>query len=103
MEILNAQQAFETMQSGQTVLCRAIGDLLEFDELRHFPATVFFGTGYEFCIAPRFMSIGHLDLDVPECIQGFDDLVNAVMYYAPNLLNVDRPIESLSNADSTSS
>ena len=102
MEILNAQQAFETMQSGQTVLCRAIGDLLEFDELRHFPATVFFNSDYEFCIAPRFMSIGHLDLDVPECIQGFDDLVNAVMYYAPNLLNVDRPIEILSNADNTS-
>lgn len=102
MEILNAQQAFEVMSSGQTVLCRAIGDLLEFDELRNFPATVFFGTEYEFCIAPRFMSIGHLDLDVPECIQGFDDLVNTAMYYVPNLLDVDRPIEILSNANNKS-
>lgn len=102
MEILNAQQAFEVMSSGQTVLCRAIGDLLDFSDLAGFPATVFFNSGYEFCIAPRFMSIGHLDLDVPECIQGFDDLVNTVMYYVPNLLDVDRPIEILSNADNKS-
>ncbi|MDQ9023349.1 hypothetical protein RFI02_19860, partial [Acinetobacter sichuanensis] len=100
MDILNAKQAFEAMSSGQDVLCRAVGQLLDFSELSQFPATVFFGADYEFCLAPRFMTIGQLDLEVPECIQGFDDLIDAAMYYyAPNLLDVDRPIEILSTAD----
>ncbi|MDQ9022789.1 hypothetical protein RFI02_16920 [Acinetobacter sichuanensis] len=100
MDILNAKQAFEAMSSGQAVLCRAVGQLLDFGELSQFPATVFFGADYEFCLAPRFMTIGQLDLEVPECIQGFDDLIDAAMYYyAPNLLDVDRPIEILSTAD----
>ncbi|MFC2997579.1 hypothetical protein ACFODO_20505 [Acinetobacter sichuanensis] len=99
-EILNTKQAFEAMSSGQAVLCRAVGQLLDFGELSQFPATVFFGADYEFCLAPRFMTIGQLDLEVPECIQGFDDLIDAaVYYYAPNLLDVDRPIEILSTAD----
>ena len=100
MDILNAKQAFEAMSSGQDVLCRAVGQLLDFGELSQFPATVFFGADYEFCLAPRFMTIGQLDLEVPECIQGFDDLIDTAMYYyAPNLLDVDRPIEILSTAD----
>ncbi|NNP72099.1 hypothetical protein A7P53_06425 [Acinetobacter defluvii] len=99
MDILNAKQAFEAMSSGQAVLCRAVGQPLDFGELSQFPATVFFGSEYEFCLAPRFMTIGQLDLEVPECLQGFDDLIDAAMYYAPNLLNVDRPIEILSTAD----
>ncbi|MDM1247882.1 hypothetical protein HX005_10830 [Acinetobacter sp. R933-2] len=98
-EILNAKQAFEAMSSGQAVLCRAVGQLLDFSELSQFPATVFFGADYEFCLAPRFMTIGQLDLEVPECLQGFDDLINSAVYYAPNLLDVDRPIEILSTAD----
>lgn len=99
MDILNAKQAFEAMSSGQAVLCRAVGQLLDFGELSQFPATVFFGADYEFCLAPRFMTIGQLDLEVPECIQGADDLINSAMYYAPNLLDVNRPIEILSTAD----
>lgn len=98
-EILNAKQAFEAMSSGQAVLCRAVGQLLDFGELDQFPATIFFGADYEFCLAPRFMMIGQLDLEVPECIQGSDDLINSAMYYAPNLLDVNRPIEILSTAD----
>ncbi|MDM1766130.1 hypothetical protein HX132_19575, partial [Acinetobacter sp. 226-4] len=99
MDILNAKQAFEAMSSGQDVLCRAVGQLLDFSELSQFPATVFFGADYEFCLAPRFMTIGQLDLEVPECLQGFDDLINSAVYYAPNLLDVDRPIEILSTAN----
>ena len=99
MDILNAKQAFEAMSSGQAVLCRAVGQLLDFGELSQFPATVFFGADYEFCLAPRFMTIGQLDLEVPECIQGADDLINSAMYYAPNLLDVNRPIEILSTTD----
>ncbi|RFC81585.1 hypothetical protein C9E89_021010, partial [Acinetobacter sichuanensis] len=82
MDILNAKQAFETMSSGQAVLCRAVGQLLDFGELSQFPATVFFGADYEFCLAPRFMTIGQLDLEVPECIQGFDDLIDDAIAHA---------------------
>ena len=101
MNILNGNEAFAAMSGGQAVLCRAVGQLLDFSELSQFPATVFFGSEYEFCLAPRFMTIGHLNLDVPECIQGSNDLVSSTMYYAPNLLDVGRPIEILSTTDNT--
>lgn len=48
MNILNNQEAFAALQSGNTLLCRQIEG--EFAPLDRFPATVFGLTGYEFCI-----------------------------------------------------
>ncbi|USU95825.1 hypothetical protein [Acinetobacter pittii] len=48
--LLTAAEAFAALQNGKTVLCRPIGDMLDFADLDQFPASVFGKTGFEFCI-----------------------------------------------------
>ena len=48
--LISAQDAFSAMISGKNVLCRAVGELIDFADLDQFPATIFKKTGYEFCI-----------------------------------------------------
>ncbi|MEG2268593.1 MAG: hypothetical protein RSC68_30220, partial [Acinetobacter sp.] len=50
MNILNGTEAFEAMMAGRNIMCRIVGELIEFDDLDQFPATVFTKPGYEFCI-----------------------------------------------------
>lgn len=50
MNILNGTEAFEAMMAGRNIMCRIAGELIEFDDLDQFPATVFAKQGYEFCI-----------------------------------------------------
>lgn len=50
MNILNGTEAFEAMMAGRNIMCRAAGELITFDDLDQFPATVFAKPGYEFCI-----------------------------------------------------
>jgi len=50
MNILNSTEAFEAMMAGRNIMCRVAGELVEFDDLDQFPATVFAKPGYEFCI-----------------------------------------------------
>ncbi|EKU39951.1 MULTISPECIES: hypothetical protein [Acinetobacter] len=48
--IITASEAFDALLNGFKVLCRPVGDMLEFSELDQFPATIFAKSGYEFCI-----------------------------------------------------
>ncbi len=50
MNILNSKEAFEAMMAGRKIMCRAVGELIDFDDLDRFPATVFAMPGHEFCI-----------------------------------------------------
>jgi hypothetical protein len=50
MNILNGTEAFEAMMAGRNIMCRAVGELIAFDDLDQFPATIFSKPGYEFCI-----------------------------------------------------
>lgn len=50
MKILNSKEAFEAMMAGRNIMCRAAGELMDFDDLSQFPATIFAMPGYEFCI-----------------------------------------------------
>ena len=50
MNILNGTEAFEAMMAGRNIMCRAAGELIAFDDLDQFSATVFAKPGYEFCI-----------------------------------------------------
>lgn len=50
MNILNSKEAFEAMMAGRKIMCRAVGELVDFDDLDRFPATVFAMPGHEFCI-----------------------------------------------------
>lgn len=48
--LLTASEAFAALQKGKTVLCRPMGDMLDFADLDQFPASVFGKPGFEFCI-----------------------------------------------------
>ncbi|WP_454666717.1 hypothetical protein [Acinetobacter calcoaceticus] len=48
--LITAAEAFTALQVGKTVLCRPVGDILDFAELDQFPATIFAKSDYEFCI-----------------------------------------------------
>lgn len=50
MKTLNGQEAFAALMAGKNIMCRAIGGLIEFDDLAQFPATVFAMPDYEFCV-----------------------------------------------------
>lgn len=50
MNILNGNEAFAAMMAGRNIMCRLAGELIEFNDLDQFPATVFVKPGYEFCI-----------------------------------------------------
>lgn len=50
MNLLNSNEAFSALMAGKNIMCRAVGELMEFDDLDQFPATVFAMHNYEFCI-----------------------------------------------------
>lgn len=50
MNILNGNEAFSALMAGKKIMCRAVGGLIEFNDLDQFPATVFAMPGYEFSI-----------------------------------------------------
>lgn len=65
MNILNGTEAFAAMMAGQTVLCRAIGELIEFDDIDQFPATIFAKPGYEFCIKIETIEVAGITFTRP--------------------------------------
>lgn len=50
MNILNGQEAFSALMAGKNIMCRAVGELIEFNDLDQFPATIFAMPNYEFCV-----------------------------------------------------
>lgn len=60
MNILNSSEAFAALMSGKNILCRAAGELMDFDDLNQFPATVFAMSGYEYCIKRDSLSLADI-------------------------------------------
>ncbi len=46
--LITAAESFVALQKGKTVLCRTIGDMLDFSDLDKIPASVFGKPGFEF-------------------------------------------------------
>ena len=65
MNILNSTEAFEAMMAGRNILCRAIGEFIEFDDIDQFPATIFAKPGYEFCIKIETMELAGITFAKP--------------------------------------
>ncbi len=63
--LLTASEAFDALQNGFTVLCRPVGDMLEFSELDQFPATIFAKSGYEFCIKLETIELAGITFTKP--------------------------------------
>ena len=65
MRILNSKEAFEAMMAGRNIMCRAAGELMDFDDLSQFPATIFAMPGYEFCIKIETMELAGVTFAKP--------------------------------------
>ena len=72
MKILNSKEAFEAMMAGRNIMCRAAGELMDFDDLSQFPATIFAMPGYEFCIKVETMELAGITFTKPLTL---DDVV----------------------------
>lgn len=72
MKILNGKEAFEAMMAGRKIMCRAVGELMDFDDLDRFPATIFAMPGYEFCIKVETMELAGITFTKPLTL---DDVV----------------------------
>lgn len=72
MKILNSKEAFEAMMAGRNIMCRAAGELMDFDDLSQFPATIFAMPGYEFCIKIETMELAGVTFTKPLTL---DDVV----------------------------
>lgn len=65
MNILNSKEAFEAMMAGRNIMCRAVGKLMDFEDLDCFPATVFAMPGHEFCIKIETMELAGITFTKP--------------------------------------
>jgi len=72
MKILNSKEAFEAMMAGRNIMCRAAGELMDFDDLSQFPAMIFAMPGYEFCIKVETMELAGITFTKPLTL---DDVV----------------------------
>lgn len=63
--LITANEAFDALLNGFTVLCRPVGDMLDFADLDQFPATVFAMPDYEFCIKVELMELAGIQFTKP--------------------------------------
>lgn len=63
--LLTASEAFDALLNGFTVMCRPIGDILDFSDLGQFPATIFAMPGYEFCIQRETTVLAEIQFTKP--------------------------------------
>lgn len=73
MKILNGNEAFAALMAGKNILCRAVGDLIDFDDLDQFPATVFAKSDYEFCIKIEMMELAGITFTKPLILEDIQD------------------------------
>ncbi|MCG5226763.1 hypothetical protein [Acinetobacter pittii] len=63
--LITATEAFDALLNGFTVMCRPIGDMLDFSDLGQFPATVFAQPNYEFCIQRETTVLAEIQFTKP--------------------------------------
>ena len=95
--ILTAQEAFAALQKGKTVLCRPIGDMLDFADLDQFPASVFGKPGFEFCIKIETIELAGIAFTKPLTIDEYEDgqEVFVISTYSPTVYVLDFKTNSL--------
>lgn len=89
--ILTAQEAFAALQKGKTVLCRPIGDMLDFSDLDQFPASVFGKPGFEFCIKIETIELAGITFTKPLTIDEYEEGqdVFVITTYSPSIYVVN--------------
>ncbi|ENQ2426743.1 hypothetical protein ACEOSD_003771, partial [Acinetobacter baumannii] len=85
------QEAFAALQKGKTVLCRPIGDMLDFSDLDQFPASVFGKPGFEFCIKIETIELAGITFTKPLTIDEYEEGqdVFVITTYSPSIYVVN--------------
>ncbi|OTG83285.1 hypothetical protein B9T33_02425 [Acinetobacter sp. ANC 5054] len=63
--IITSSLAYEALMAGKHVMCRPVGDMLNFNDLDQFPATIFAKEGYEFCIKIETIEVAGITFTKP--------------------------------------
>ncbi|XZY06742.1 hypothetical protein ACT44I_12995 [Acinetobacter baumannii] len=89
--LLTAAEAFAALQKGKTVLCRPIGDMLDFSDLDQFPASVFGKPGFEFCIKIETIELAGITFTKPLTIDEYEEgqEVYVISTYSPTVYVLD--------------
>ncbi|MDA5587177.1 hypothetical protein [Acinetobacter baumannii] len=89
--LITAAEAFAALQKGKTVLCRHIGDMLDFSDLDQFPASVFGKPGFEFCIKIETIELAGITFTKPLTIDEYeeDQDVFVITTYSPSIYVVN--------------
>nr|WP_109267570.1 hypothetical protein [Acinetobacter baumannii] len=89
--LLTASEAFAALQKGKTVLCRPIGDMLDFSDLDQFPASVFGKPGFEFCIKIETTELAGITFTKPLTIDEYEEGqdVFVIATYSPSIYVVN--------------
>ncbi|MCW1515841.1 hypothetical protein OLN45_16885, partial [Acinetobacter baumannii] len=76
---------------GKTVLCRPIGDMLDFSDLDQFPASVFGKPGFEFCIKIETIELAGITFTKPLTIDEYEEGqdVFVITTYSPSIYVVN--------------
>ncbi|MDQ8937053.1 hypothetical protein [Acinetobacter rudis] len=85
--LISAQEAFNAVVAGKHVLCRAVGELMDFDDLDRFPATIFAKPGYEFCIKIETIEVAGIAFTKPLTLDEYQDgqKVYVICTYSPSI------------------
>ncbi|EMO3406411.1 hypothetical protein WDN81_003706 [Acinetobacter baumannii] len=89
--LITAAEAFAALQKGKTVLCRPIGDMLDFSDLDQFPASVFGKPGFEFCIKIETIELAGITFTKPLTIDEYEEGqdVFVITTYSPSIYVVN--------------
>ncbi|MFW1729729.1 hypothetical protein ACG9H6_18340 [Acinetobacter baumannii] len=89
--LITAAEAFAAPQKGKTVLCRPIGDMLDFSDLDQFPASVFGKPGFEFCIKIETIELAGITFTKPLTIDEYEEGqdVFVITTYSPSIYVVN--------------
>ncbi|HCG3428173.1 TPA: hypothetical protein NJU29_003808, partial [Acinetobacter baumannii] len=89
--LITATEAFAALQKGKTVLCRPIGDMLDFSDLDQFPASVFGKPGFEFCIKIETIELAGITFTKPLTIDEYEEGqdVFVITTYSPSIYVVN--------------
>ncbi|TPV20762.1 hypothetical protein FJV20_17170 [Acinetobacter baumannii] len=89
--LITAAEAFAALQKGKTVLCRPIGDMLDFSDLDQFPASVFGKPGLEFCIKIETIELAGITFTKPLTIDEYEEgqEVYVISTYSPTVYVLD--------------
>ena len=91
MNILNGNEAFAALMAGKKIMCRAVDQLADFNDLDQFPATIFAMPGYEFSIKIDLIEVAGITFTKPLMLDEYQDGqdVFVICTYSPSVYVVN--------------